>query len=154
MTPAFIVNTLSRCALVAWAGTVSVLALIDVEHMVLPTPVLRCGGAITVAMAIAAAAISGEWTATLQAVGAVVVAAAFYGSLSFLRPSGLGFGDVRMACLVAFGDGLCSFGVALLALGLAPLATAAVSRWRGVRSMPLGAFLACAGVVGVVASGA
>jgi hypothetical protein len=151
-------------ALVGWAVAVSLLALIDAGKFVLPTPILRVAIVTTGGGLVAAGALSGQWQRPLGAAGAVAVAAAVYGTWSLLSPVGIGFGDVRMACLVALGVGARSLPVALVVLAWAPLAAALMGKyWRPVRPpmttaipeggipIPLGPFLACAGILGVVA---
>jgi leader peptidase (prepilin peptidase) / N-methyltransferase len=147
---------LAVLGLVAWACSLAILGLIDAEHFVLPTPILRLATTVTAVALVAAARVSGDWRPVLSAATTAAVAGSAYGAWALAKPEGLGFGDVRMAFLVAIGVGACSIAGALVALSCAPLAAGLVARCPGRRSpvsgTPLGPFLALAGVVGVVAS--
>lgn len=144
-------------ALIGWACALCVLGLIDAEQFVLPTPILWFAAVMTFVALVAAATVSGNWRHLFSAVLTVVVAGGAYGAWAWAKPQGLGFGDVRMACLVALGVGACSMGSALVALSCAPLAAGLVAKCAGRRAaahpvaVPLGPFLAVAGIVGVVA---
>jgi leader peptidase (prepilin peptidase) / N-methyltransferase len=161
--------------LVGWACALSVLGLIDTQELALPTPILRAATLATGASLVATSAAAGAWDGLLSAAGAAAAAAAAYGTWALVRPRALGFGDVRMACLVALGVGACSPSWSLVALSCAPLAAGLGCRYAGrrprvvaaavpattagqadggsmsARAVPLGPFLAIAGVVGVVA---
>lgn len=164
-------------ALVGWACALSVLGLIDSHRFVLPTSLLRVATLTTATLLLGASGASGHWQPVISAVGAFMVAGIAYGAWSLLHPEGLGFGDVRMACLVALGLGACSLPVALVALSTAPLGAGVAARLAPGRywshnqndflatgqpalgrragkpavAIPLGPFLAFAGIVGVVA---
>jgi leader peptidase (prepilin peptidase)/N-methyltransferase len=158
------VDGLAVAAMLGWAVSVSLLALIDAGKFVLPTPILRAAIVTTGGGLVAAGALSGQWQRPLSAAAAVIVAAVVYGTWSLVSPVAIGFGDVRMACLVALGVGARSLPVALVVLAWAPLAAALMGKyWRPARTppgrtmpeggipIPLGPFLACAGILGVVA---
>jgi leader peptidase (prepilin peptidase)/N-methyltransferase len=143
--------------LIGWACALCVLGLIDAEQFVLPTPILWFAGAMTFVALVVAATVSGNWRHLFSALLTVVGAGCAYGTWAWAKPQGLGFGDVRMACLVALGVGACSMAIALVALSCAPLAAGLVAKCAGRRgaahpvAVPLGPFLAVAGIVGVVA---
>jgi hypothetical protein len=143
--------------LIGWACALCVLGLIDAEEFVLPTPIVRFATVMTFVALVAAATVSGNWRHLFSALLTVVGAGSAYGAWAWAKPQGLGFGDVRMACLVALGVGACSMASALVALSCAPLAAGLVAKYAGRRAaarpvaVPLGPFLAVAGVVGVVA---
>jgi leader peptidase (prepilin peptidase)/N-methyltransferase len=173
---------LALLGLVGWACALCVLGLIDAEQFVLPTPILRFAAVTTVVALMVAATVSGNWRHLFSALLTVVGAGCVYGAWAWARPHGLGFGDVRMACLVALGVGASSMATALVVLSCAPLAAGVVAKYAGRRAavhgmatasisgpaleagrcaaghgaarpvaVPLGPFLAVAGIVGVVA---
>ena len=72
----------------------------------------------------------------LWALGAMSAAGATYGAWSLIKPSALGFGDVRMACLVALGVGACSPSVAMVVISCAPFAAGLGGRYRAARPRP------------------
>ena len=98
--------------LLAVAGVL--LAVIDLQHRLLPNRVvlttLVCGAAL---LAVAAVA-DGSWTALVRAVlGAAVLFAVFL-VLAVLSPSGLGMGDVKLAAVLGLFLGWLGWGVVLL----------------------------------------
>lgn len=141
--------------LIGWACGLSVLGLIDAHHRVLPTPIARAAVVGTGTSLAAVSFVSGAGRELVGAAGAASAAAVVYGAWSLVRPRSLGFGDVRMACLVALGVGARSLPVATVVLSCAPLAAGIGSKCRAAPTrhvpVPLGPFLAVAGLMGVVA---
>ena len=88
--PAFLV--------LAVAGTL--LAVVDVEHRLLPTRFLRPAFAAGAALLAVAAAAEGEWAALFRALLGSAVLYAGYLALAVVSPSGLGMGDVRFAAVL------------------------------------------------------
>lgn len=148
----------STPGLVAWAGGLGSLAVSDMERMILPKRLVYATLAVTSGwLVLAAAEIHGSWE---RLAGAFLVAAAVEGLFSVLAlawPGSLGFGDVRLVGLVGLGVGWVSpllvavaVPVGVLAAGVVALAGVAAGRLSRRSRLPLGAFLAAAGVATVV----
>jgi leader peptidase (prepilin peptidase)/N-methyltransferase len=102
--------------LLALAGVL--LAVVDLQHQLLPNRVVRpalVGGAL---LLLAAAAATGAWGDLARAMlGAVALFAAFL-ALALVSPGGLGMGDVKLAALLGLYLGWLGWG-AVLAGGVA-----------------------------------
>ncbi len=122
--------SLGRVALVVWAGALAILALIDHESLVIPTKIARGAILLTVALFCAGSAATGDWGFLRQSLFCGVTAAGLFATWAAVNPRGLGFGDVRMAALVAVGTGALSVPGAVTALACSPLLAAVVSRSR------------------------
>jgi leader peptidase (prepilin peptidase)/N-methyltransferase len=100
------------------AGTAVLLAVVDLQHRVLPNRVLLpafVGGAV---LLLGAAAGTGAWGSLTRAVlGALALFAVFLG-LALISPSSLGMGDVKLAGLLGLYLGWLGWG-AVLAGGVA-----------------------------------
>ncbi|MGH9104611.1 MAG: hypothetical protein ACRDZX_02000 [Acidimicrobiales bacterium] len=152
---------LALVPLAGWASAVVVLGLVDAERLVLPTPLVRAAALVTCGALLVAGGATGNWGLLARAGAAAGAAGAVYGAWSLARPRNLGFGDVRMACLVGGGVAALSPPVSAVALACAPLAAAIFGRFgarnggtgpAGRRPVPLGPFLAFAGVMGAISS--
>jgi len=157
-----------------WAGALGIFALVDIERMLLPTPWLRAAGAL-VAIGLAwGCSASRDWKPFAWAGISCAATAAGYLTWYTLAPASIGLGDVRLACLVAFGAGAFCPAASMAAVSCAPLAAGltgvAMSAKRQLRSrqrsavpaqlcqarpptrvaVPLGPFLAVAGLVAAV----
>ena len=76
------------------------LAVIDLQHRLLPNRVVLPSIGIGAALLVLPAAADGAWPALLRAVlGAVALFAAFL-VLALIAPSGMGMGDVKLAALL------------------------------------------------------
>jgi leader peptidase (prepilin peptidase) / N-methyltransferase len=146
-------------ALAAWACGLAVLALIDSQELVLPTVVVRAAIVATGCPLLAASVRAGNWRYFLWGAGCAVAATAVFGLWALIKPQGLGFGDVRVAGLVALGAGALSPANTLVALSVAPLAAGVGARYCARRAgsaqpvaVPLAPFLAIGGILAVVAS--
>ncbi|MGY2084376.1 prepilin peptidase [Blastococcus sp. SYSU DS0539] len=82
------------------AGAGLLLALVDLQHRLLPNRVVVPSVVVGVALLVIPAAVEGNWPALLRAVmGSGVLFAAFL-VLALIAPSGLGMGDVKLAALL------------------------------------------------------
>jgi hypothetical protein len=149
----------AAASVVTWAFGLALLALVDGERMLLPSKLLHICALATVSLVLAGCAATGEWRYFWRGALCAVIAGFVFAAWSLLRPMGLGFGDVRMAVLVAFGAGMCSPAGAFVALACAPLVAGAFSNCRGrtgetamPRPVALGPFLAVGGIAVVVVS--
>jgi leader peptidase (prepilin peptidase) / N-methyltransferase len=144
-------------SIVVWACGLALLALTDSEQLVLPSKLLSTCAVATVGLVLAGCAASGEWRYLWQGALCAVIAGSVFASWALLRPGQLGFGDARMAALVAFGAGMCSPAGCLVALACGPLLAGAVSNFGGKAKktaapspVALGPFLAVGGIAVVV----
>jgi leader peptidase (prepilin peptidase) / N-methyltransferase len=147
----------ASASLVVWACGLSLLALTDRERLVLPSKLVRTCAVATAGLVLAGCAVSGEWRYLWPGALCAVIAGAVFALWALLRPHQLGFGDVRMAALVAFGAGICSPAGCLVALACAPFSAAVVSNFalkakKNTLPSPvaLGPYLAVAGIAVVV----
>ncbi len=130
---------LARSALAVWAGALAVIALIDQESLVIPTKVVRAAIVATATLLISASMSMGNWRHLWQGVLCAGIAIGLFGSWAAINPRGLGFGDVRMATLVALGGGTLSVPGSLAALACSAFVAGLVSRHRAGRTPAAGA---------------
>jgi leader peptidase (prepilin peptidase) / N-methyltransferase len=141
-------------AFLALAAAGVLLAVIDLQHHLLPNRVVLPSIGVGAVLLLVAALGEQEWDAPLRAVLGSIVLFAVFLVLALISPSGLGWGDVKLAALLGLHLGWLGWGAvvvggaagfviqALLALGLL------VSRRIGLRGeLPFGpAMLLGAGV--------
>ena len=90
------------------------LAVIDLQHRLLPNRVVAPALGIAAALLLLAAAAEQDWAALLRAgLGAVVLFAVFL-VLALIAPSGLGMGDVKLAALLGLYLGWIGWGAVVL----------------------------------------
>ncbi len=125
------------------------LALIDVEHLRLPTRVVYVSTALVVALLLASSAWLDEWHRSVVAVLSAVVWLALFGAIHTVSPRALGLGDVRLAPLLGFALGWLSIGAVIVGFFLANLvgsvvgiALIAMHRLERRQPVPYGVFLA------------
>jgi leader peptidase (prepilin peptidase)/N-methyltransferase len=95
--------------LVLTAGLV-VLAVIDLEHYVLPTRIVHPLSAATLALLALASAGDDDLGALWRAVIAGAIAFALFFLLNFVYPRGMGFGDVRLSFTLGLATGWLGWG--------------------------------------------
>jgi leader peptidase (prepilin peptidase)/N-methyltransferase len=146
-------------ALVVWAFGLTVLAFVDLRYFVLPTVPVRLTGLATLALLCATGIWSRDWEHVFWGAICAGVALGVFGAWALANPQSLGFGDARMACLMALGAGAVSPGGALVALGCAPFIAGVIGKWRAApslvphgRRVALGPIMALGGICVVVAS--
>jgi leader peptidase (prepilin peptidase) / N-methyltransferase len=124
----------------------------------LPDPLTGAAYAGTVALLLAAEAVSGPWSALFRAVGGGLALAGFYLLLMVISPSGMSLGDVRLAAslgtLLAWfswrlliGGGFAGF----LLGGLFARALLVGRRADRKHSIPFGPFMIAGAVLALVA---
>jgi leader peptidase (prepilin peptidase)/N-methyltransferase len=152
---------LGRLALAVWAGALAILALIDHESLVIPTKVVRSAVLATIALLFSGSVATGDWNYFWQSAFCAGTAAGLFAAWAAISPRGLGFGDVRMAALVALGTGALSVPGSVTALACSPLVAGLVSRLQpGSRpggkgaAVALGPYLAAGGLTMVMAHAA
>jgi leader peptidase (prepilin peptidase)/N-methyltransferase len=149
---------LARWALTVWAGALAIVALIDQESLVIPTKLVRAAIVATVALLVPASLGTGDWRHLWHGVVCACIALGLFGAWAAINPRGLGFGDVRMATLVALGAGTLSVPGSLAALACSSLVAGLVSKRRAGRdpgpeagAVALGPYLALGGLTVVMA---
>jgi leader peptidase (prepilin peptidase)/N-methyltransferase len=88
-------------AFVAFAGLATPLLLVDVQHHRLPDRLVVPAAACAVALLTVAAGVRGDWSALARAAAAGGVVFGLFGTITLASPSSLGFGDVKLAGLIA-----------------------------------------------------
>lgn len=135
------------------------LAVVDVRTRLLPAVVVRAATGYALLVLIAEAVAAGEGGDLLRAVLCGVVARSVFWALWWLRSSGLGFGDVRLAAVLGLllgrlgvAETLAGLYLAFLVLGLPSVVLALVRRDRGYlrRALPFGPALVVGAVLGPV----
>lgn len=152
-----------RILVALWLIPIGVaISVIDLRTLIVPTRLVWPGFFVAVALAVAASAIEGEWAWLLSALVGLTVLAGPLFLLWFLIPSGMGFGDVRLAVLLGWSVGfyagvrpaaaailllMCLFLAAALGIALGVVALGARGRKAKVPfgpSMVLAAYLCIA----------
>lgn len=81
-----------------YLGAIGVaLALIDIDVKRLPDPIVLPSYPVALVLLAAASLLGDDWGALLRGVIGMVALYAFYFLLAFIYPSGMGFGDVKLA---------------------------------------------------------
>ena len=81
------------------------ISVIDLRTMIVPTRIVWPAFGAVVALSVAASGLAGEWAWLVTAVVGLAVLAGPLFVLWFLLPSGMGFGDVRLAVLLGWTVG-------------------------------------------------
>ncbi|MDK3255841.1 prepilin peptidase [Blastococcus capsensis] len=101
-------------AFLAVAGAGVLLAVIDLQHRLLPNRVIGPAAGVTAGLLTLAAAVDGAWDALLRAGIAAAVLFGSYLVLALISPSGLGMGDVKLAGLLGLPLGWLGWDAVLL----------------------------------------
>ena len=134
------------------------IAVVDWRARLVPNRLVRPATAYVVAAGLAVWAVTGDHDDLVRAAIAMVVVRSFFWVLWFIRAAGMGFGDVRLAGLLAFvlgylGPGEVFLGVWLgfLVFGLPGVLVAVVKRdFRLMRvPFPFGPFMLVGALLGV-----
>lgn len=83
-------------------------SVIDLRTFIVPTRIIWPAFFVTVALSVVAALIEGEWRWLLSAVVGLLVLAAPLFVIWFIRPQGMGFGDIRLATVLGWSVGFFS----------------------------------------------
>ena len=133
------------------------LALIDVEHLILPRSIIYVGLTGVSAWLVLCAGVDHQWhrllVASVWALGWFVV----FFVLNFLSPRSLGFGDVRLSPLLGLALGWLGVGVLLIGFFGANLLGAvigltliAAKKRRRDEPIPYGVYLAAGAVLAIL----
>lgn len=149
--------TWSTPGLVVWAAGLGQLVVSDLERMVLPKRSVYLTLVVTLGWLVLAAGLHGSWGRLGGALSAAVAVEGLFAALALAWPGSLGFGDVRLVGLIGLGVGwvapllvAVSVSTGLMTAGLVALAGVAAGRLSRRSRLPVGAFLAVAGVVTVM----
>lgn len=143
----------------AWTAGLLVLALVDARTRVIPTTVVHTTGALTSSALITSNFIAHQFPQLLAGVMCALFTFFTTATWALLLPRTLGFGDVRLSTMVAFGAGILDAALCLAVISAAFLAAGALSNIRrktgkAPRAIPLAPFLALVGLVCMVTYGA
>lgn len=109
--------TWSTPGLMVWGAGLAMLAVSDLERMILPKRLVYATLAVTVGWLVLAAGMHGSWGRLGGALLAAAVAEGLFAGVALTRPESLGFGDVRLVGLIGLGVGW--VGPWLVAVGVA-----------------------------------
>ena len=135
------------------------IAIIDWRARLIPNRLVRPATAYVVVAGLVVWAATGDHDDLLRAAVSLVVVRSFFWVLWFIRAAGMGFGDVRLAALLAFvlgylGPGEVFLGVWLgfLVFGLPGVVVSAVKRdYRLMRvPFPFGPFMLIGALLGIL----
>ncbi|HET6154161.1 MAG TPA: prepilin peptidase [Marmoricola sp.] len=135
-----------------------VLGYVDLHTRLLPSRVLLPSHAVAIVLAGAAAATSGDTHPLIRAAIAMVVVRSVFWVLWWMRASAMGFGDVRLSALLAFGLGYLGWAEVIIGIYagfivfvLPGLAVALARRDRGFLKsrIPFGPALVVGALLGV-----
>ncbi len=133
------------------------LALIDIDTHRLPDAIVLPSYGVALALLTLAAAGTGEWAALLRAVLAGAALWVFYFVLVLVYPSGMGFGDVKLAGVLGmylgwFGWGALLVGgfAAFVCGGLYAVGLLALRRAGRKSGVPFGPWMLLGAAIGMV----
>ena len=140
---------------VPWAVMVALLGLVDLAERVVPTLLVRAATGTTAVLAALVCSLTGDWGPLVRGGACALASWAVFATWAVLAPGSLGFGDARMACLVALGAGAASPAGTVVALACSVMTAGAWGRLRegarpglvrGRRPVALGPLLALSGL--------
>jgi leader peptidase (prepilin peptidase)/N-methyltransferase len=122
-------------AFLFFAAAAVLLAVIDLQHRLLPNRVVVPSVGIGAALLLVAAVPGQEWAELLRSVLAAVVLFAVFLVLALISPSGMGMGDVKLAGLLGLYLGWLGWGAVVVgaAAGFVVQATVALLLLAGRR---------------------
>lgn len=133
---------------VAAATFLGLLALIDLDTMRLPTPIVWGGVAVVGAIEVLTAASRSDFGLLIDPLIGVAMIAGPLFAVWLVRPGAMGFGDVRLAVLIGltagwFGPPVAAMALLFAALGQSAVSVVVIAR-GGTRKtkIPFGPFLA------------
>jgi leader peptidase (prepilin peptidase) / N-methyltransferase len=136
-------------AYLVWVAGLLVLALIDLEHLILPRQIVYVCLALTSALLALASFATHDWHRFVVGLIAGAIWFVVFFALNFASPRLLGFGDVRLAPLLGLALGWQSTGEVAIAFFLSNLIGAvigvsliAAGKIRRDQPIPYGVFLA------------
>jgi len=145
-------------AFLVFLAALTALAVIDLEHLLLPSRVIYPTLGAAVPLLVLAAALGHHWHwLTTAAIGSAAAFGAFF-LLNLVYPRGMAFGDVRLSSVIGLYLGWLGLGTLLVGMSVAFLTAAAVGvllilagRASRTSPIPFGVFLAIGAAVAVFA---
>jgi leader peptidase (prepilin peptidase)/N-methyltransferase len=113
-------------AYLALAAGLLVLAAIDLEKNILPKRIVYFVTVVVGALIVLASAETGDWRRLVTAACSAAVWFGLFFAINAVNPRLLGFGDVRLACVLGLALGWLSIGYVILGFFLAGLTGSAV----------------------------
>ena len=139
-------------------GGLIALSAIDLEHYVLPNRIVYPLGIAMVPLLAFASALAHDWGAFVRALVGGVVAFAFFFTVFFIAPRGMGFGDVRLSAVLGLSLGWLGLGYVAGGLfcgfvygAVVGVALIAVGARKRKQHIPFGPFLAAGTMTFVLA---
>jgi len=136
------------------------LSMIDIDVKRLPNSIVLPSYAVVAVLLTVAAAGTGDWWPLARAAFGAVALFAFYFTLAFAYPAGLGFGDVKLAGVLGALMGYLSWSALILAtfgaflLGAIAGVTLMAARRGGRKTaIPFGPFMIASALITVFAGG-
>jgi leader peptidase (prepilin peptidase) / N-methyltransferase len=137
------------------------LALIDLDVKRLPNAIVLPSYVVALVLLAAAAVSEGEWSNVLRALFGMAALFAFYFLLVLVYPSGMGFGDVKLAGVLGLFLGYLGWAevvvggfLGFLFGGVVGGALMAMRRAGRKSQIPFGPFMLAGALVAIVAGGA
>ena len=93
-----------------------ILAVIDLEHHRLPDRLTLTGALCSAAMLVLDAVLMASWPSAVRGLLCAVAAFAVFLVMALISPSGMGFGDVKLAALLSLHTGWLGWQLAVLAI--------------------------------------
>jgi leader peptidase (prepilin peptidase)/N-methyltransferase len=145
-----------------YLGAVGVaLALIDIDVKRLPNVIVLPSYFVAAALLLLPAAIYGDWSSYLRALLGMAALFAFYFVLALIYPSGMGFGDVKLAGVLGMYLGWLGWGELLVGAFLGFLLGGVVGggmmltrRATRKSAIPFGPFMLLGALIAIVVGGA
>lgn len=94
----------------------SILAAIDLEHHRLPDRLVLTAALSSGVVLLVDAALTGSWSSVLRGLSCAAAAFVVFLVMALISPSGMGFGDVKLAALLSLHTGWLSWQLAVLAV--------------------------------------
>jgi leader peptidase (prepilin peptidase)/N-methyltransferase len=143
--------------LVFTAGGIA-LALIDLDHQLLPSAIVRTVFALLTIALVGASAITGDWWALPRGMIGAAALFLFYLAIVVIAPRGMGGGDVRLAAVIGLLLGYVGWDVlvvgafaAFVVGGVVGLALMAASRADRRTRIPFGPHMLLGAWIGLLA---
>jgi leader peptidase (prepilin peptidase)/N-methyltransferase len=144
-------------AFCVFLGALLALAMIDLEHFLLPSRIIYTTLCIEAVLLGLTAVVDGHWQTLEHAVLGGVAAFAVFFVIHFIYPAGMAWGDLRLAGLIGavlgwlgYGHILVGLFVAFASASVVGIGLVALRRAGAKTPIPFGVFLALGAVVAVL----
>ena len=144
-------------AFLVCSASLLALAIIDVEHLRLPTRIVYPASVLVIALLLGSSAVLDQWHRSVVAALCALAWLTLFGAIHVVSPRALGAGDVRLAPLLGFALGWLSVGAVVVGFFVANLvgsivgvALLALHRLQRRQPIPYGVFLAIGAGVAIL----